>query len=61
MSPDAIAEQALIDISRTQRRAWEYVLLLTAGISQSEAERIASLAAHDRAEVAAMERELAAA
>jgi hypothetical protein len=44
---DFIAEQALIDISRAQRRAWEF-LLINAGIAPEEAFRIADLASKDR-------------
>jgi hypothetical protein len=47
MPRDLIAEQALIDISRAQRRAWEF-LLINAGIDPSEAFRIAEEASKDR-------------
>ncbi|PBB75170.1 hypothetical protein CK227_10280 [Mesorhizobium sp. WSM4308] len=49
MPRDQIAEMALLlDLSRAQRMAWERLLLLTAGISPSEAETIVSLADKDR-------------
>lgn len=58
MPLDLIGEQALIDVSCAQRRAFhtdwarrahEYDLLLTAGIDPDEAERIVRRAAADRA------------
>lgn len=59
MGHDLIAEQALIDISREQRRAWEF-LLINAGIEASEAFRIADLASKDREAVETAEMEIAA-
>lgn len=50
MPRDLIEECALIEMSRIQRRSWEF-LLLTAGLKPDEAERIADLAAEDRAEM----------
>lgn len=49
MPLDLIGEQAIIDLSRAQRQAWERMLLLVAGISPDEATRIAEEAARDRA------------
>lgn len=60
MSIDHVEELALIEMSRLQRRAWEF-LLLEAGLAPAEAHRIATEAAQDRAAIAAVERELEAA
>jgi hypothetical protein len=55
---DQIAETALLEVSRTQRRAFETAwsrryheldLLLTAGVNADEAERIVRRVAADRA------------
>jgi hypothetical protein len=57
---DQIAETALLEVSRTQRRAFEtawsrryheYDLLLTAGVDADEAERIVRRTAADRAAI----------
>jgi hypothetical protein len=56
---DQISEQALLEVSRTQRRAFETAwsrryheldLLLTAGVNADEAERIVRRVAADRNE-----------
>jgi hypothetical protein len=49
MGADQIEELALIRMSQMQRRAWEFALLMDAGLSKEEANRIADLAAEDRA------------
>jgi hypothetical protein len=60
MSDEHLSEITLIDMSRVQRMAWERLLLLTAGLSLTEAERITRLADADRSAIAAVEMEIAA-
>lgn len=59
MPRDYVEELALIEMSRMQRRSWEF-LLLTAGLKPDEAARIAGEAERDRQALAAVEQELAA-
>lgn len=54
MAPDLLDETLNIEFSRRERQAWERTLLLIAGISPDEANRIAQLAAQDRAAVEEM-------
>ncbi|MBZ9759444.1 hypothetical protein LB553_00895 [Mesorhizobium sp. CA8] len=54
MARDELDERVNIELSRAQRQAWERSLLLIAGISPTEASRIAHLAAQDRAAVEEM-------
>ena len=51
MGRDYVEELALISMSQMQRKAWEFTLLITAGLKTEEAEQIADLAAADRAEM----------
>jgi hypothetical protein len=69
MGRDQISETALLEVSRTQRRAFETAwsrryheldLLLTAGVNADEAERIVRRVAADRAAIAAVGVERAA-
>jgi hypothetical protein len=48
MTRDHMEERMNIDLSRSQRQAWEKILLEAAGLSKEEAGHIASLAALDR-------------
>ena len=52
MPRDLIEELTLLEMSRLQRRCWEFALLLGAGLNPDEAEQIAEISQQaDRAKM----------